>query len=146
MNFRVERQCESLHENTPKKSFSSVCFALQKGFSASLFATWSGRCHCDPSSILCYLCVGRVNNMEKLLCHLKSPKDESCTVQTVSPFFFFFKYVFKKACFLPRTRMHNNLGELKLLFFTFPYLRQPDSFGGEQKVKGICENKCYGVS
>lgn len=70
MNFRVERQRESLHQSTRKKSFSLVCLALEKGFSASwllCFATWNGRCHRDPSSILCYLFVGCVNNMEKLL-------------------------------------------------------------------------------
>lgn len=59
---------------------------------------------------------------------------------------FFFLIHSQESVLQFRTGMHNNLEELKLLFFTFPYLRQPDRFGGEQKVKGICENKCCGVS
>lgn len=105
----------------PKRKVSRWSVLLfRKGFWLLCFATWSGHCHRDPSNILCYWFVGRVNNMEKLLMSSKELKWGVLHSTNCFAFFFFFKYVFKKACFSLRTRMHNNLGELKLLFFHLP--------------------------
>lgn len=64
---------------------------FRKDFRLLCFATWSGRRHCDPSSILCYLCVGRVNNMEKLL--MSSEELKGWVLYSSNCFAFFFSFL-----------------------------------------------------